>query len=76
VTPGAILGTILWIGSSFAFKAYVTDVADYGATYGTISGIIVTMLWFYVSGLAVLVGAELNGVIEAAWSERRQAAQP
>jgi membrane protein len=67
ITPGALLATTLWIISSFGFKFYVTNFADYTATYGTIGGIIVTMLWFYVSGLAILIGAELNGVIEAAW---------
>lgn len=66
ITPGAVIATALWIVSSFGFKLYVTRVADYGATYGTIGGVIVTMLWFYVSGLAMLVGAEINAVIEAA----------
>jgi membrane protein len=66
ITPGALLATALWIASSFGFKFYVANVADYTATYGTIGGIIVTMLWFYACGLALLVGAELNGVIEQA----------
>jgi membrane protein len=67
ITPGALIATALWIVSSFGFKFYLTNFADYTATYGTIGGVIVTMLWFYVSGLAVLTGAELNGVIEASW---------
>ena len=67
ITPGALLATGLWIVSSFAFKYYVTNFGDYTATYGAIGGAIVTMLWFYVSGLAILVGAELNAVIEEAW---------
>jgi membrane protein len=66
ITPGSLVATALWIASSFGFKFYVTNVADYAATYGTIGGVIVTMLWFYVSGLAILIGAELNAVIEAA----------
>jgi membrane protein len=69
ITPGALLATGLWIASSFGFKLYLTNVADYAATYGTIGGVIVTMLWFYVCGFAILVGAELNGVIEQAWRE-------
>jgi membrane protein len=71
ITPGALVATALWIASSFGFKFYLTNVADYAATYGTIGGVIVTMLWFYVSGLALLVGAELNGVIEGAWRSNR-----
>ena len=64
ITPGSLLATALWIISSFAFRYYVVNFGDYTATYGAIGGIIVTMLWFYVSSLAILVGAELNGVIE------------
>ena len=66
ITPGSLLATGLWIGSSFAFKAYIVNFADYSATYGAIGGAIITMLWFYLSSLAVLIGAELNGVIEHA----------
>lgn len=66
ITPGALVATALWIATSFGFKFYVSHFADYAATYGTIGGVIVTMLWFYVSGLAILIGAELNAVIEAA----------
>jgi membrane protein len=71
ITPGALVATVLWIASSFGFKFYITNFADYTATYGTIGGAIVTMLWFYVSGLAILIGAELNGVIEDAWRSSR-----
>lgn len=67
VTPGALMATVLWIVASFGFKIYVSNFADYTATYGAIGGAIITMLWFYVSGLAILVGAELNAVIEHAF---------
>lgn len=67
ITPGALLATALWIASSFAFRVYVANFTDYTATYGAIGGAIVTMLWFYVSGVAILIGAELNAVIENAW---------
>jgi membrane protein len=70
ITPGSLLATALWIGSSFAFKVYVVSFGDYAATYGAIGGAIVTMLWFYISSLAILIGAELNGVIEDAWRTR------
>ena len=77
ITPGSLLATALWMLSSFGFKFYVTSVGDYAATYGAIAGTIVAMLWFYVSGLAILVGAELNGVIESAGrAERVPGSQP
>jgi membrane protein len=66
ITPGSALATALWILSSFGFKLYVVNFGNYTATYGAIGGAIVTMMWFYVSGLALLVGAELNAVIEHA----------
>jgi membrane protein len=64
ITPGSLLATMLWLVSSFGFKLYVTNFGDYTATYGAIGTAIVTMLWFYVSGVTILVGAELNAVIE------------
>jgi len=67
ITPGSVLATALWIVGSVAFRVYVTNFGDYTATYGAIGGAIVTMLWFYVSSIAILIGAELNGVIEDAW---------
>jgi membrane protein len=66
ILPGALLSTVLWLLFSLAFKAYVAWFPSYAATYGAIGGVIVTMLWFYVSSLAVLVGAELNAELEHA----------
>jgi membrane protein len=66
ITPGAVLATILWLLSSLAFKFYLANFADYNATYGSLGGVIVLMLWFYISALAVLTGAEMNAEIEHA----------
>jgi membrane protein len=66
ITPGAIAGTLLWVIVSLAFKFYVGNFADYNATYGAVGGVIVLLLWFYISGLAILVGAEMNAEIEHA----------
>jgi membrane protein len=66
ITPGSVLATILWLIISLAFKFYIANFTSYTATYGIIGGAIVLMLWFYVSALAVLVGAELNAEIEHA----------
>jgi len=66
ITPGSLLATTLWVLISLAFKFYVARFGSYNATYGTIGGIIVLLTWFYVSSLAILVGAELNAEIEHA----------
>jgi len=66
ITPGAVLGTLLWVIASLVFKFYVANFADYNATYGAVGGVIVLLLWFYISGLSILIGAELNAEIEHA----------
>jgi membrane protein len=66
ITPGAVVATALWVIVSLAFKFYVANFADYNAMYGAVGGIIVLLLWFYISGLAILAGAELNAEIEHA----------
>ncbi len=66
ITPGAALSTVLWLLASLAFKIYLSNFADYNATYGSLGGVIVLMLWLYISSLAVLIGAEMNAEIEHA----------
>jgi membrane protein len=66
ITPGSVIATVLWLAISLGFKLYVANFGSYNATYGTIGGVIVLLLWFYLSALAVLVGAELNAEIEHA----------
>jgi membrane protein len=72
ITPGAIAATLLWLLASLAFKLYLANFADYNETYGSLGGVIVLMLWFYLSGLAILVGAELNAEIEHASPHGKQ----
>jgi membrane protein len=66
ITPGAILATVLWLVASIVLKLYVANFTNYSDAYGSIGGVIVLLLWFYVSGLAILAGAELNAEIEHA----------
>jgi membrane protein len=66
VSPGAVLATVLWLVASLAFKFYLTNFANYNETYGSLGGVIVLMLWFYISSVAILVGAEMNAEIEHA----------
>jgi len=66
ITPGAVAATVLWLFISLLFKIYVANFTDYEGSYGTVGGVIVVLLWFYVSGIAILTGAELNAEIEHA----------
>jgi membrane protein len=64
ITPGSILATVLWLIVSLGLKSYYQLMPNANAAYGTIGAVMVLMLWFYVSGLALLLGAELNAEIE------------
>jgi membrane protein len=66
VSPGALVGTILWLVASLAFKIYVAKFTNYNASYGAVGGVIVMLLWFYLSGIALILGAEMNATIEHA----------
>ena len=59
---GALVFAIGWLVATFLFAQYVTRIADYGATYGALGGIIVLMIWLYLTGLALLVGAEVVAI--------------
>jgi membrane protein len=64
LTPGAIVGVVVWILATLAFSFYVSNFGSYGATYGAFAGAVILMLWLYLSNLAFLVGAELNAVVD------------
>jgi membrane protein len=70
VTPGTVVGFVLWILVSFAFKIYLNRFNNYSATYGSLGAAIILMLWFYVTGLSLLIGGEINSEIEFAAAER------
>ncbi|MEO5823527.1 MAG: YihY/virulence factor BrkB family protein [Vicinamibacteraceae bacterium] len=64
ITPGALVGSVLWLLVSLATKVYVANFTDYNASYGAVGGVMVVMLWLYVSSIAILIAAELNAEIE------------
>jgi membrane protein len=66
LTPGSLLAAVLWIGGSLGFRVYVTNFGSYNETYGAIGGAMVLLLWLYISGLVLVIGAELNSEIENA----------
>jgi membrane protein len=62
--PGTALALTLWLAASFGFKLYLKFFNTYNLTYGSIAGVIILLLWFYLSGVAILIGGELNSEIE------------
>jgi membrane protein len=66
LTPGSVFATAAWLLASLGFKYYVAKIGAYTETYGAIGGVMVLMLWFYISGLVILLGAEMNAEIEHA----------
>jgi membrane protein len=66
ITPGGLLGVSLWILASAAFALYVANFGSYNKTYGSLAGVIVFLVWLWISNLAVLLGAELNAELERA----------
>jgi membrane protein len=64
ITPGAIVGALAWLLASAGFAVYAANFASYSKTYGTLASIVVVLLWLYLSALAVLIGAEVDGAAE------------
>ena len=66
ITPGSVLATGLWFLTSLGFKVYLNRLGSFDVMYGTLGSVIVLLTWFYVSGFAILIGAEMNAVIDKA----------
>jgi membrane protein len=64
VNIGALIAAAIWVVATVGMSVYVNNFGAFGATYGALAGLIVLMLWFFVSGLIVLVGAEINSELE------------
>jgi membrane protein len=64
VTPGSAVGVVLWLVASIGFRVYLHFFNSYSATYGSLGAVIILMLWLYITGFAILVGGEVNWVIE------------
>jgi membrane protein len=71
VTPGSVCAVSLWLVVSLGFKLYVENFGNYNAAYGSIAGVIVLMLWLYLTGVVMLLGGEINAEIEHAASALR-----
>jgi len=71
ITPGAAIGIIGWLLASIGLRIYVHLFDNYTVTYGSLGAVIILLTWFYLTGLMLLVGAEINSEIEAAAAAKR-----
>jgi membrane protein len=66
ITPGSLIAAVLWLIGSLAFRYYVVNFGSYESSYGAIAGVILLMLWFYLSAFVIILGAEISAEIEHA----------
>jgi membrane protein len=66
VSPGSVVAVVVWIAASVGFAFYVANFGSYNKTYGTLAGVIVFLVWMWITNIAVLLGAEINAETERA----------
>lgn len=71
LTPGAAIGIAGWLAASLGLRVYLHYSPSYTAAYGSLGGVIILLTWFYITGLMILAGAEINSEIQAAVTEKR-----
>ena len=64
IKPGAAIATVIWLAGSLLFSLYVNNFGSYDQTYGSIAAVIIMMLWFYLTGFSIILGAEINSETE------------
>jgi membrane protein len=74
LTPGAAFGIVTWMLTSLGFRVYLHFFNTYSLTYGSLGAVVILLMWFYITGLTLLTGAELNSEIQASVAEKRMAA--
>jgi membrane protein len=60
IVPGALLAVVVWLLASAAFAFYVANFGSYNKTYGTLGGIVIFLVWIWITNVAILLGAEVN----------------
>lgn len=65
ITPGAVMFVVVWIAATVGFGFYIANFGNYQATYGALAGVIILMLWLYITAFVMLLGGKVNAVFEA-----------
>ena len=76
ITPGSVFGVVVWVIASWGFSFYVAHFGDYNKTYGAIGGAIVMLMWMWISAIFLILGAEINAVLEHLSSDGKRAKSP
>ncbi len=71
IIPGSVVGVLVWLAASLGFSSYVAHFSTFGITYGALGGIIILLLWMWISSLALMLGAEINAVLARQRSEAK-----
>jgi membrane protein len=64
VSPGGVIAVLIWVGASAIFALYVTQFASYDKTYGSMAGVVIFLVWLWLTNIALLLGAEINAELE------------
>jgi membrane protein len=64
ISPGGVIATVIWLVISALFALYVTDFSSYNKTYGSLAGIVVFLVWLWLTNIALLLGLEINAELE------------
>jgi membrane protein len=70
LTPGSVMFTASWLLLNFLFGLYVANLGSYNTTYGALGGVVIVLLWFYLTGFMLFLGAEINAVLRQRQDER------
>ncbi len=69
ITPGSVVGTLVWLLSTWGFSQYAGHFGSYNVTFGSIGGVVLLMTWFYITAFIFIMGGEINAILEAASGE-------